>query len=165
RYPASSFEGFSAQDDKRENAWFLNVDYAPFKLEVKRESSDSRLTPYTITSVTLNGILGSFLSQYLMVSTDYSWQELPLRNDHQEIQNLVLEGFRRFSRSIRAKLSWGRRSINGTLNDLVEEQWLAVVKYKTRNTIISLDYSWSRNTLMRDRELDKKMFLEVTITP
>jgi len=165
RYPESQFEGFSTQDEKHDETWFLNIDYSPFNLEIKQERSDSKLTPYTVTSVSLNGILGSFLSQYLMVSTDYSWQDLPLRDDHQEIQNLVLEGFRRFSRSIRGKISWGRRSINGTLNDLVEEKWLAVVKYETRKTAISLNYSWSRNTLMSDRELDKKMFLEINVKP
>ncbi|RMF06548.1 MAG: hypothetical protein D6762_09245 [Candidatus Neomarinimicrobiota bacterium] len=156
---------FSIQDEKQDGTWYLKVDYSPFQGEITREFSTSKLTPYTRTTCRIRGIKGSHLSQYISLNYQISWEELPLRHDHQQIQFGNLEVFRRLSRALRGRISYGRRRIRGSLNDIQEEKWQAVLKYESRQVAVSLFYNYNHNLLFDSKELDQRWYLVVDLTP
>ncbi|MFH1851504.1 MAG: hypothetical protein ABIA75_04100 [Candidatus Neomarinimicrobiota bacterium] len=164
-YSGVSPVSFYSYDERRDHNWFLKLDYNPLMLELTRESSDSRITPYTNTTLSLNGILGSYLSQYLMAQVQVGVQELPLRDDSQEFNRIVMEYFRRLSRNLKAQVSWGQREIRGSMNDLREQKWQGTVRYEVRKLTANLQYEYSERKFFREKEQDSRWSLSIDIRP
>jgi hypothetical protein len=165
RYPVKNRTTWNSQDPRQVQSWFLKLEYHPVSFELNHETSTSRITPYTQTSLIVNGILGSFVNQYLMVRTQVGWQILPLRNDRQKYNLINVEYFRRISRSLRGRIVWGQRLIHGSLNDLQERKWLAALKFSSRKMSLSFDYQYVTNTFFSEKETDQRCNIVISINP
>ncbi|NOZ75378.1 MAG: hypothetical protein GXO90_08390 [FCB group bacterium] len=164
-YPEMIQTTWSRQDPREVKNWYAKAEYSPLKFEFSHETSTSKITPYTKTSFSVNGIIGSYVSQYLMLRTQVGQQILPLRDDHQKYNNFNVEYFRRLARSLRLGISFGQRRVKGQLNDLNERKFRVTLKYSTRSIIVDINYQYATNIFFTEKETNKKCNIAIILNP
>lgn len=164
-YPEMIQTTWSRQDPRKVSKWYLKAEYSPLKFEFNHETSTSKITPYTKTSFSVNGIIGSYVNQYLLMRTQIGQQILPLRNDNQKYNNFNVEYFRRLARSLRLSVSFGQRRIKGLLNDLDERKFQVALKYSTRSVVVDINYQFATNTFFTEKETNKKCNIGIIVNP
>jgi hypothetical protein len=144
-------------------SWFCRVNYPPFNLDLKREASNSKITPYENWSATVDGILGAYLSQYFLARAQFGTQILPLRDDRQKFSSVLLRYFRRLSRNLRAEVSWQQRSVQGSLNELIERKWDVILKYDHTKVSFSLEYYLVDTQFFEELEYNQQWIASISI--
>jgi len=163
RYPDRTAVTWFTQDERRDVSWFCRVNYPPFNLDLKREASNSKITPYENWSATVDGILGSYLSQYLLARAQFGTQILPLRDDRQKFSSVLLRYFRRLSRNLRAEVSWQQRSVQGSLNELIERKWDVILKYDHTKVSFSIEYYLVDTQFFEELEYSQQWVASISI--
>jgi len=151
------------QDERRDLNWFCRINYPPINLDLKWDMSNSKITPYETWSATIDGILGSYLSQYLLARAQYGTQILPLQNDRQKFSSVLLRFFRRLSKNLRTEVTWQQRSVQGSLNDLMERKWDVILKYDHTKVSFSLEYYLIDTQFFEELEYSQKWILSISI--
>jgi len=167
---ASRYESLAAlnwwnSDEKDVNRLYLQLGYRSFSLDMSRETSNSSITPYTTNAIALNGLLGSYLKQYLLGRAQLMWQKLPLRDATQRQTYYTVEYFRKISRQLSVKAAWHERSIFSDLNQLREEKWTGTIKYQIPNFTFNLEYDFFKNRFFNSRETNQRWTFSLVLNP
>ncbi len=152
-------------DEKNVNKFYLQLEYHSISLDLSRETSNSSITPYTTNALSLSGVLGSYLNQYLLTRAQLMWQKLPLRNANQQQTYYTIEYFRRIFRQFSVKAAWHERSIFGDLNKLREEKWTGTIKYRKPNVTFNLEYNYYKNRFFTSRETNHRWTFTLVFNP
>ncbi|MCF6237285.1 MAG: hypothetical protein L3J79_00460 [Candidatus Marinimicrobia bacterium] len=163
KYPGYSAIGRQSIDPFHTHKWFLILDYQPFNVNLDYEMSTSTITPYNLTSCSIDGLSGSFANQYLLGRAQISRQNLLAQMDQVDQKQLHLEYFRRLSRNIRIQLMWGYRDVSGNLNDLRESKWHLTLQYTQRKLKAKLILTQLTTNLYDDSDTSRKGVLQFSI--
>ncbi len=163
KYPTYATDSRQSIDPFHSHQWFLDLDYQPFNVNFDYEMSTSRITPFNLTSFSIDGLYGSFANQYLVGRFQYSRQNLIAQNDQINQAQFHLEYFRRLSRNIRIQFVWGYRNVEGSLNNLQENKLRATFQYTHRKLKAKIILSQLVTNLYEESDTSRKGVLQLSI--
>ncbi|MFQ6605355.1 MAG: hypothetical protein ACE5D8_07355 [Fidelibacterota bacterium] len=160
-YPKSDWTTLTVEDNRRDRSYFITVDYPPVKLTSEYTSSNSSITPYERLDTGFNTILGSFLTQYIMLNLQYGSEFLPLKDDRQMNTFIMLEAFRRLSRAIKIKVGFSQKEVDGKYNQIFEKRYHAILKYQNRRFDLTVSYENFLSRVFKETEMDQQWKIQL----
>lgn len=155
KYPKQAWTTLTKEDEKQERSYFLNLEYSPVSIRTNYTVSNSSITPYERLETNINTILGSYLTQYILLNVQYGSEYLPLRHDTQINTIISVELFRRLTRSLKVNSGFTQKIVDGKLNKLFEQRWYIQSKMENRKMALVFSYEKLIYRFFKEIETDQ----------